>query len=32
MPEIIIPYKPRELQNFLHKKIDKHRFSVLVLH
>ena len=32
MPEIVIPYKPRELQNFLHKKIDKHRFSVLVLH
>ena len=32
MPEIVIPYKPRELQNFLHKKIDIHRFSVLVLH
>ena len=32
MPNIIIPYKPRELQKFLHKQIDKHRFSVLVLH
>ena len=32
MPEIVIPYKPRELQNFLHKKIDIHRFCVLVLH
>ena len=32
MPEIIIPYKPRELQKFLHDKIDKSRFSVLVLH
>ena len=32
MANIVIPYKPRELQNFLHKKIDKHRFNVLVLH
>ena len=32
MPEVVIPYKPRELQNFLHEKIDKSRFSVLVLH
>ena len=32
MPNIVIPYKPRELQNFLHKEIDKHRFNVLVLH
>ena len=32
MPEIVIPYKPRKLQNFLHKEIDKSRFSVLVLH
>ena len=32
MTNIVIPYKPRELQNFLHKKIDKNRFSVLVLH
>ena len=22
MPEIVIPYKPRDLQNFLHKEID----------
>jgi len=32
VPNIVIPYKPRDLQNFLHKKIDKHRFNVLVLH
>ena len=32
MPEIVIPYKPRKLQNFLHKEIDKSRFSVCVLH
>jgi|TARA_X000001388_G_scaffold28287_1_gene19960 phage terminase large subunit len=32
MPNIVIPYRPRELQNFLHKKIDKNRFNVLVLH
>ena len=32
MPNITIPYRPRELQNFLHKKIDMHRFNVLVLH
>ena len=32
MPEIVIPYKPRELQNFLHKEIDKSRFSVIVAH
>ena len=32
MPQVVIPYKPRELQNFLHREIDKHRFSVLVLH
>ena len=32
MPNIIIPYKPRALQKILHKEIDKHRFSVLVLH
>ena len=32
MPEIVIPYKPRVLQNFLHKKIDKHRFNVIVAH
>ena len=32
MPEIVIPYKPRKLQKFLHEKIDKSRFSVCVLH
>ena len=32
MAIIEIPYKPRDLQKFLHQKIDKHRFSVLVLH
>jgi len=32
VPNIVIPYKPRELQDFLHKEIDKHRFNVLVLH
>ena len=32
MTNIVIPYKPRELQKFLHKQIDKHRFSVMVLH
>ena len=32
MPNIVIPYKPRELQKILHKEIDRHRFSVLVLH
>jgi len=32
MANIVIPYKPRELQKFLHKQIDKSRFNVLVLH
>jgi len=32
MPNIVIPYKPRALQKVLHKEIDKHRFSVIVLH
>ena len=32
MPNIVIPYKPRALQKTLHKEIDKHRFSVIVLH
>ena len=32
MANIVIPYKPRELQKFLHKQIDKNRFNVLVLH
>ena len=32
MPNIVIPYKPRALQKILHGQIDKHRFSVCVLH
>ena len=32
MPNIVIPYKPRALQKTLHGQIDKHRFSVIVLH
>ena len=32
MPNIVIPYKPRALQKILHEQIDKHRFSVCVLH
>jgi len=32
MATIEIPYKPRSLQKILHENIDKHRFSVLVLH
>ena len=32
MPNIVIPYKPRALQKILHGQIDKHRFSVIVLH
>jgi hypothetical protein len=32
MKQIVIPYKPRELQNFLHKKCDKNRFNVIIVH
>ena len=32
MPNIVIPYKPRALQKTLHEQIDKHRFSVAVIH
>ena len=32
MPNIVIPYKPRALQKILHEQIDKHRFSVCVIH
>ena len=32
MKQIVIPYKPRELQNFLHNKCDKYRFNVIVVH
>ena len=32
MKEVVIPYKPRVLQNFLHKKCDKNRFNVIIVH
>ena len=32
MPEVVIPYKPRRLQRFLHNQIPKHRFNVIVAH
>ena len=32
MPEVVIPYKPRKLQKFLHNQIPKHRFNVIVAH
>ena len=32
MPEVIIPYKPRKLQKFLHNQIPKHRFNVIIAH
>ena len=32
MKQIVIPYKPRELQNFLHKKCDNNRFNVIIVH
>ena len=32
MPEVIIPYKPRRLQKFLHNQILKHRFNVIIAH
>ena len=32
MKQIVIPYKPREIQNFLHKKCDTNRFNVIVVH
>jgi len=32
MKQIVIPYRPRELQNFLHKKCDKNRFNVIIVH
>jgi hypothetical protein len=32
MKQIVIPYKPRELQNFLHNKCDKNRFNVIIVH
>ena len=32
MKQIVIPYKPREIQKFLHKKCDVNRFNVVVVH
>ena len=32
MKQIVIPYKPREIQNFLHKKCDNSRFNVIIVH
>ena len=32
MKQIVIPYKPREIQNFLHKKCDMNRFNVVIVH
>ena len=32
MPEVVIPYKPRKLQKFLHNQIPKHRFNVIIAH
>jgi len=32
MPEVVIPYKPRKLQKFLHNLIPKHRFNVIIAH
>ncbi|MGA1547037.1 MAG: terminase large subunit domain-containing protein [Flavobacteriaceae bacterium] len=32
MKQIVIPYRPREIQNFLHKKCDKNRFNVIIVH
>ena len=32
MKQIVIPYRPRELQNFLHKKCDNNRFNVIIVH
>ncbi len=32
MKQIVIPYSPREIQNFLHEKCDKNRFNVVIVH
>ena len=32
MKQIVIPYAPREIQNFLHKKCDNNRFNVVIVH
>ena len=32
MKQIVIPYAPRKIQNFLHEKCDKNRFNVVIVH
>mgnify|MGYP003112668310 FL=1 len=32
MKQIVIPYNPREIQKFLHKKCDVNRFNVIIVH
>ena len=32
MKQIVIPYAPREIQNFLHEKCDTNRFNVVIVH
>ena len=32
MKQIVIPYRPREIQKFLHKKCDVNRFNVIIVH
>jgi len=32
MKQIVIPYAPRKIQNFLHEKCDKNRFNVIIVH
>ena len=32
MKQIVIPYSPRKIQNFLHTKCDKNRFNVIIVH
>mgnify|MGYP003644974092 FL=1 len=32
MKQIVIPYSPREIQKFLHKKCDVNRFNVIIVH
>jgi ubiquinone biosynthesis protein COQ9 len=32
MKQIVIPYSPRQIQNFLHEKCDTNRFNVVIVH
>ena len=32
MKQIVIPYNPRHIQKFLHKKCDVNRFNVVIVH